>query len=363
MNKPAINVIAALAVALLALPAVAAERNVELSLDAVEAVELHNLAGAARIVPGSGAPVIRARIRADKAEHADAVVLRRKDHGGVAEVVVEYPSGLSRIRYDGDEFQRLDASVEYQGRRIRIGNKDGDLLRVDLEILVPENGQLEFRQLIGPIAAEGVNAGLTLASSYGAISVTDGAGKLAANSGSGRVDVASFRGEVNANTGSGAIGLENVLGDVRARTGSGGVTLRGMDGNVVAETGSGGIRIDDAGGSLVARTGSGSVRVAGLRAGPELSVSTGSGSINVAGDLGAAEKLTLRTGSGSVTAESSAPLSMRLHLSTGSGSFRVDLPNLSEIESGRRSFRAVAGAGAGEARIATGSGSIRLSAP
>ena len=90
---------------------------------------------------------------------------------------------------------------------------------------------------------------------------------------------------------------------------------------------------------------------------------TGSGSINVAGDLGAVEKLTLRTGSGSVTAESSAPMSMRLHLSTGSGSFRVDLHNLSEVESGRRSFRAVAGTGAGEGRIATGSGNIRLSAP
>jgi DUF4097 and DUF4098 domain-containing protein YvlB len=361
--KTARNILALLVVTLLAMPVVAAERMIELRLEGADAVELHNLAGAARIVPGSGAPVIRARIRADKAEHADAVVLRRNDRGGVAEVVVEYPSGLSRIRYDGDEFQRLDASVEYQGRRIRVSNKDGDLVRVDLEILVSESGQLEFRQLIGPITAEGVNAGLTLASSYGAIRVTDGAGLLAANTASGRVEVASFRGEANANTGSGAVTLENVLGDVRARTGSGGVTMRGMDGNVVAETGSGGIRIDDAGGSLVARTGSGGVRVAGLRAGPELTVSTGSGSINVAGDLGAVEKLTLRTGSGSITAESSAPMSMRLHLSTGSGSFRVDLPNLSEIESGRRSFRAVAGEGAGEGRIATGSGSIRLSAP
>lgn len=299
--------LAALAASLLVAPALAAERTIELTLDGADAVELHNLVGAARIVPGSGAPVIRARIRGDKPEHADAVVLRRKDKGGVAEVVVEYPAGLSRIRYDGEEFQRLDASVEYQGRRIRVSNKGGDLVRVDLEVLVPENGQLEFRQLIGPITAAGVNAGLTLASSYGAISVTDGAGRLAINTSSGRIDVASFRGEANANTGSGAVTLEDVLGHVRARTGS--------------------------------------------------------GSINVAGDLGAVEKLTLRTGSGSVTAESSAPMSMRLHLSTGSGSFRVDLHNLSEVESGRRSFRAVAGTGAGEGRIATGSGNIRLSAP
>jgi DUF4097 and DUF4098 domain-containing protein YvlB len=348
---------------LLAMPAAAADRELSLSVPAGQALELVNLVGAAQLVSGEGDIVVRARVSADRAEHADAVRLVKTEGRDGVRVVVGYPDSVSRIHYDGAEFRRLDTRIDYQGRRMRVTSSGGDRIRVDLEIAVPPDAVLELRQGVGGIEAAGVNADLSLQSSYGQVQVADGAGRLTSSTNSGSTGITSFRGNVTANSGSGSITLENVLGDVHARAGSGGIGLRGVDGDMRVDTGSGGVRVDDVVGSLTARTGSGSVRVEGLTAGPALNISTGSGSVNAAGDLGAVTELTVRTGSGSVRIDSSAPLSLELHLSTGSGGFRVDVPSLSNVESGRRSFRATVGDGAGQARIATGSGSIRITAP
>lgn len=348
---------------LAALPAAAAERLLELRLEGAEAVQVHNLVGTARLLPGDGALIIRARVTADQQEVADGIQLSRNDGRNGVEVVVAYPDKISRIRYDGEEFRRLDATLDYHGRKMRVTSSGGERVRVDLEILVPADRVVELRQGIGEIRAAGVQANVALTSRYGAVQVTDGMGRLAANTGSGRIAVTGFRGDVKTNTGSGTARLENVLGRVEAKTGSGGVSLRGVDGDIVVQTGSGGVRLSDSVGALQARTGSGSIRIEELTAGPELNLSTGSGSISLAGDLGAVRDLVARTGSGSVRLESSTPLSLSVDLSTGSGSFRVDSPALSNVESGRRSFKAVIGAGEGTAKISTGSGSIRITAP
>jgi hypothetical protein len=348
---------------LLAMPAVAAERILELSIDEATAVQVHNLVGAARIVPGDGPLLIRATVTAERQDLADGVSLRQTERRDGIRVVVDYPDSVTRVRYDGEEFRRFDAVIDHAGRRIRVNDSKGDLIRVDLEIFVPADRVLALHQGVGGVVAERVHADLELVSRFGAVRVADGAGRLAVTTGSGRVGVTGFRGDVTTTSGSGSAGLENVLGRVHAKTGSGVVSLRGIDGDVIAETGSGGVQVNDIIGTLNARTGSGSVRVEGLEAGPELKISTGSGSVAVAGDLGSVEELVVRTGSGGVTIESSTSLSLSLHLSTGSGNIRVDVPMLSDVDSGRRSFRAVVGAGAGTARVATGSGSIRITAP
>jgi DUF4097 and DUF4098 domain-containing protein YvlB len=349
---------------LAALPVIAAERTLELRIDGVQPVQIHNLVGTARLVPGDGELVIRASVSAEQPALADAVRLRRsEDRNGVVVVVVEYPEDLKRVRYDGAEFRRLDTSVEYQGRRVRITNTGGEAVRVDLEIQVPAERMVEFTQGVGGIQAGRIHADLALTARHGVVGVTDGAGRVVATTGSGAVNVASFRGDVETTTGSGEVGIENVLGQVNARTGSGRITIRGVNGDVVARTGSGGIRLSDLEGSLNARTGSGGVRVEALASGADLEIGTGSGAVSVAGDLGAVRNVQVRTGSGSVTLESSTPLSLRLDLSTGSGSFRVDVPTLSHVDSGRRNFRAQVGAGEGTAKVSTGSGSIRISAP
>ncbi|MFU8894815.1 MAG: DUF4097 family beta strand repeat-containing protein [Gammaproteobacteria bacterium] len=344
-------------------PVLAADRTLELKLDGAAPVRVHNLVGSVRLVPGDGELVIRARVRADKRDIADAIQLRRDNGRDGVEIVVEYPQNVSRVRYDGEEFRRLDVRLDYQDRKMRVTSSGGEPVRVDLEILVPADRVVEVRQGVGAIDAKDLQARLALTTRYGAVQVADSTGRLAVTTGSGRVGITGFRGDVTTTTGSGPASLENILGRVQAKTGSGGVTLRGIDGDVVAETGSGNVRINDMTGSLKSRTGSGSVRVENLAAGPELDITTGSGSVAVSGDLASLRQVAVRTGSGSVSVESATPLSLAVELKTGSGGFRVDAPALSNVESDRRSFSAVIGAGEGNARLVTGSGSIRISAP
>ncbi len=354
--------IAALGLAL-ALPAAAAERELELRLDGTRAVELHNLAGTVRLVPGDGEFVIRARVTAESDALADEVSLQTSQRGAVREVVVAYPARLSRLRYDGEEFRRINTSITYQGRKVQLSSSQGELLRVDLEILVPADAALRVRNGVGPVSAERVHGELSLGARAGGVRVLDGRGKLRAESGSGRITIESFRGDVAADAGSGRIEIENVLGRVEADTGSGNVSLRGIDGDIEVDTGSGSVSLTDVSGSLDIDTGSGSVRGEGLVAGPDVIVDTGSGSVSLAGDLAAMRHLVVDTGSGSVDIRSVTPLSLRLDLRNRNGEFRIDIPALSQVESGRRNFRAVAGAGDGTARVSTGSGGIRISAP
>lgn len=346
-----------------ALPAAAAERTLELRLDEARPVRIDNLVGSARLVPGDGPLVIRATVSAERQELADEIRLETRERRGVLEVVVVYPDGVSRILYEDDALRRLNVTINYEGRRTRVSTTSGERLRVDLEIEVPAESDLRLRQFVGPVTAAQVRADLAIASHYGRVRVTDGMGRLRADTGSGSIGVTGFRGDVVADTGSGSVSVENVLGKVRADTGSGSVTLRGIDGDVVADTGSGSVRLHDIVGSLNVDTGSGSVRGEGVVAGPEVNIDTGSGGVSLEGDLGAVRRLVADTGSGSVTLRSTTPLSLRLHLSTGSGGIRVDVSELSDVTSARRSFRGVAGAGEGTARISTGSGSVRISAP
>lgn len=366
----------------MALPAGAAEREIELRLDHAGSTEIHNLVGAVRLVPGERQFVIRATVIAERQDLADEVRIVTRERQGVMEVIVEYPASVSRVRYDGEEVRRLNTSIDYQGRKIRVTSSDGEQLHVDLDISVPADGNLRVRQGVGPVSAERVRGDLSLASRVGGVRVSDGVGRLRADTGSGAVAIASFRGDVVADTGSGRIMIEDVVGGVEADTGSGSVTLRGIDGDIEADTGSGrvtitdtrsgrvavdtgsgGVRLTGVTGSLDIDSGSGSVRGEGLVAGPEVVVDTGSGSVSLAGDLAAVRRLVVDTGSGGVDITSATPLSLRLDLSNRRGEFRIDIPTLGEVESGRRAFRAVAGAGEGTAKISTGSGGIRISAP
>ncbi len=355
-------VVGALALAA-ALPAAAAERTIELQVDGSQAVSVENLVGTVRLVPGDGDFVIRATVHADKQAVADAVRLHKDEGRNSVDIVVEYPADIARIRYDGEEIRRIDASFDYQGRKLRITSSGGEPVRVDLEIAVPADARLSLKQYVGPITADRVAADLVLAARFGRIAVTDGSGRLRADTGSGAVSVASFRGSVLADTGSGGVTIENVLGKVSADTGSGSVRLRGIEGDVVADTGSGSVRMNDVIGSLNIDTGSGSVRGENIVAGPELLVDTGSGGVSLSGDLGGVRRLDVDTGSGSVALQSTSPLSLRLELSTGSGGIRVDVPAISNVESSRRKFRGVIGNGEGTAKVSTGSGSVRISAP
>ncbi|NGP52574.1 DUF4097 family beta strand repeat-containing protein [Thioalkalivibrio sp. XN8] len=347
--------------ALVAWPAMAAERVVELELDA-PTLRVTNLAGSVRIVPGDTG-LLRATIRSADADLGDAVRIDQERDGDTLSVTVRLPGRLDEVRYDDDQFRRLDVRLEYEGDRIRVRSNDGQRLRVDLELQLPAGALLELRQGVGEISAAGVDADLNLSLNYGRIRAMDGQGALVAVTRAGDMDISSQRGQLDARSGSGDLRIENVLGTSRARTGSGDIMLRGADGDMQVETGSGNLELGDVIGSLRARTGSGDVEIRNLGARAQLDIATGSGDVEADGDLGALRDVTIRTGSGDVDLQSTEPLSLRLSLGTGSGSIKVDVPVMGEVESGRRSFRATVGAGEGEARINTGSGDIRIKAP
>lgn len=354
---PAVAALAMLA----AWPAMAAERVVELQLDAAK-LRVTNLAGSVRIVPGDDA-LLRARIETDDAGLGNAVRIDQSREGDTLNLTVQVPKGLDEVRFEDEQFRRLDVRLEYEGERIRVRGNGGERLRVDLELQLPEGTVLELRQGVGDISATGVDADLNLSVNYGRMRATDGRGTLVAMTKAGDMDITSQRGQLDARSGSGDLRIENVLGTSRARTGSGNIRLRGADGDMQIETGSGDIDLGDVIGSLRARTGSGDVEIRNLGAGAQLDIATGSGDVEADGDLGALRDVTIRTGSGDVELRSTAPLSLRLGLGTGSGSIKVDAPVMANVESGQRSFKATIGAGEGEARINTGSGDIYIKSP
>lgn len=372
---------AALLLTAWALPAMAAERGIEATLDADIPAMIENLIGDAHLISGDGPIRITARVSADDEELAGAVRLEF-DGGRRQRLVVVYPEDVSRFRVDTNGDRGINKTVDYHGRRIDISSSRGERVRVDLEIRVPAGAALKLATVAGNLRAEGVDAELALRTRVGGIAVADGKGSLVADTGSGAIEVTGFRGNVHADTGSGRVLAENVLGRVVADTGSGAVLLRGIDGDVIADTGSGavklvdvhaesikadtgsgGVDLADASGSLHVDTGSGGLRAKGFTAGPRVEVDTGSGRVEIDGDLSAVERLIVDTGSGSVDLASSAPVSLRLDLDTGSGGIRVDVPELSDVRATRSHFRATTGTGRGTARVDTGSGSIRLTAP
>lgn len=344
---------------LAAWPAAAAERLVELQLDATT-LQVTNLAGAVRIVPGAGGIVLRATIKADDAALAEAVRLDQQRNGNSASVTVRLPDGLDEVRYEDEQFRRLDVRLEYEGERVRVRSRDGERLRVDLELQIPAGTRLELRQGVGDIGVAGVDADLELSLNYGRLRAADSRGALVVAARAGDIDIKSQRGQIDAKAGSGDVRIENMLGATRARTGSGNIGLRGVDGEMQVETGSGDLGLEDVTGSVRARTGSGDIEIRNLGAGPKLDIATGSGDVDAAGDLGALRDVTVRTGSGDVELRSTTPLSLQLSLGTGSGDIKVDVPVMGNVESGRRSFKATVGAGEGEARVSTGSGDILI---
>ena len=366
IKKSFLAVLAALALAA-AWPAAAVERVIQVELDSIDApqaakLRVTNLAGSVQIVPGDKAR-LRATVRAESERIANGVRLEQDRDGDTRSYTIQLPDGLDEVRFEDEQFRRLDVRLEYEGERVRVRGNGGEPLRVDIELELPAGSMLDLRQGVGDISAAGVDADLNLSLNYGRIRAMDGQGALVAVTRAGDMDISSQRGQLDARSGSGDLRIENVLGTSRARTGSGDIMLRGADGDMQVETGSGDLELGDVIGSLRARTGSGDVEIRNLGAGAQLDIATGSGDVEADGDLGALRDVTIRTGSGDVDLRSTEPLSLRLSLGTGSGSIKVDVPVMGDVESGRRSFRATIGAGEGEARINTGSGDIYIKAP
>jgi DUF4097 and DUF4098 domain-containing protein YvlB len=194
--------------------------------------------------------------------------------------------------------------IEQTGNIVRIGAHNENLknISIDYEIQAPTDAFLEAHSGSGDITDEGVGENSKLGTGSGNIHATGLHGNFAVNTGSGDIVAeGSGSGEVTARTGSGNIELKELHGALHAGTGSGDVKVTGTPaGEWKLTTGSGNIELwtGSAGFNLDAHTGSGSVHsdhemtvqgdfdhhhIAGRvnGGGPNVYIQTGSGDVRI----------------------------------------------------------------------------------
>ncbi len=375
--KNLIRVTAALALAAVHLPAVAASATVtrawQFKPESSAGLSVRNLIGDIRVERGTEAGFhLTARATVETGDQAEAerllalIQYRSSDVGPGSRFDVVLPrEHFPKIYWADGSSQWFSVSyVEYLGERIRLtGDRDeAPNVKVELVILAPVGSRLDVNNIFGDAYATNVSGELRLDGGSGRLSSTGGKGRLELDSGSGRVEVKGHKGAVGADTGSGSVVIADCECEILADTGSGSVEIRGGTGQMSADTGSGRVTVAGFSGSIEADTGSGAVHARAVSNVRELDVDTGSGSVTIEGDLSALEQLNIDTGSGSVTLKTSAQPSMSFRIDTGSGGVDVDAPGATLREDdGTWSVRL--GGGAGRGVIDTGSGSVDISAP
>ena len=332
-------------------------------------VEIHNLAGAATVVPATGTrlrvvAVVHAEASAGRSasELAESITLERRERG--SNLVLEarypvdrhdhyhYPGRASSGSADGESSwlgNLVGAGsnrLTYLGSRVQVSRsaeRDAATLWVDLRVEVPSGARVHLANSVGQIESTGVVATQSLDTGSGDVVVRDAQGDLVVDTGSGKVDVSGVVGET-----------------VSADTGSGNVTLAAVDSTSIdVDTGSGNVSLLDCRGSLDIDTGSGEIRGRGLGFGPRLLADTGSGDVRLAGDFSEVRDLRVDTGSGDVSLDVDGDLAVRLAVSTGSGSIDVTAGGTAASRA-RGSLTVTLGDGSGRGEISTGSGDVTV---
>ena len=232
--------LATAALALAAVPALAAEQTFERNLSVNGRLELSVATGSGNIhiTQGSGSQL-----------HIVGHV--RSTWGGSDEKVREIAA---------------NPPIEQTGNIVRIGNRHENLhnISIDYEIQSPANAYLDAGSGSGNVTDEGVGENAKL------------------STGSGDIHATGLHGGFTVNTGSGNIYAEQTgEGDVKAETGSGTIELKDLKGGLKAETGSGEIKVNGApAADWKLGTGSGSIEFWPGSTGFTLDASTGSGSVH-----------------------------------------------------------------------------------
>lgn len=332
--------------------------KIEVSGAEARSVGVENLVGRMTVGPGAtGRIVVTATVHAESRDLAEAVRLERVPAAGEGQTLrVRYPlDRVTRLRYpalDEDEdipsFLRLFSITrtrqEYDGHSVRIGDRGGSLLYVDVDVrLPPESPAATFRNLVGRIDAEGVQ---------------------------GRLFFDTTRAD---------IGLECLRGEIRIEGTSGDVRASSIEGSWESHFTSGDCDVTDFRGSrFVMTASSGDLRARSLKAGA-VSTRTTSGDITVSdsevkdlechatsGDLVLElrnpdpARVQARTTSGDVTLRLPAAAAFEAVAEHGSGDVRVDFPDTASVERVSRRERYRHGIGGGRIDVRTGSGDFTL---
>ena len=228
--------------------------------------------------------------------------------------------GARPLRVEGDA-RRLSIIVEPESREGR-GRR---MSESHLEISMPASARLEVQVVSASIDVEGIN----------------GAG----------IELESVSGDIGYQGDATRVHLKSVSGDVTAQG-------AGRDWNV--GTVSGGIVLPRAAGVVRAETVSGDVEVH-LADIERVRMESVSGALSASGSLGAAGSLAMQSVSGVIELELAAAVDARIRASTFSGRVEssIGTPERSGIGGGYR-LDTVAGSGAGDVRLESFSGRIRI---
>jgi hypothetical protein len=339
--------------ALLAMAACAAPEHFTLGGDRIE---ICNLVGEVRLVPGSGprAEVFVIRGGRDGARlRIEATDANARVGDGRSQLRVLYPERhIVYPRLGG--FSHTSLTVGSDGclgsggtfslipRRITVSAHGPGLEAwADLEVRVPPGRDIKVHLGVGEASASNVDAHLLLDVASATVRADGTRGSLSIDAGSGSVVVQRCRGDLVIDTGSGEVQVDDTNGGrLSIDTGSGQVT-----GSHIAAD------------ALSVDTGSGRVELAGVGA-RDIHVDTGSGGVKLGLERGPGSLL-VDTGSGSVTIEGPADLSAAVKLETNGGSIESDYPlTLRHREEG--SLEGTIGDGRGQIHVDTGSGAVRL---
>lgn len=311
-------------------------------------VEVSNLAGTVRVVPGPGTrtEVIVTRGGRD----AERLFVKQDEVSGTTRLRIGMP-GRSLVYPERVHSGRTTIMVDRDGclpgrgvgqHRISISRSgSGPQAWADLEVRVPRGQKLMVRLGVGRAEARDVDGDLTLDAASAPVSAEGTAGRIRLDTGSGHVALSRHRGDAILDTGSGHVEFEDVRGGtLEVDTGSGSVT-------------GGGVASDD----LSVDTGSGSVRLTDVRA-RTIRVDTGSGGVTL-GLAGQPDLVLVDTGSGGVTLTGPPDLSATVEVETGSGGIDMDY-TVSHLKRDHGYLRGTIGDGRARIAVDTGSGSVRL---
>ena len=291
-TAPSILALAALGL----VPSLEAEvtKTARLTQDASRPFAVENLAGAMKVLAGSGTTAeVVATLHAESQSLLDGMRFElTTDDKGRPSLRVRYPENERRFRYPQG---RSNTETRYDGRRVKVTHDSGVLAYADLEVRLPRDVDEAFlRTAVGPLSASGVSGNLRFDTGSGDITATDVSGDILADTGSGNVKATGARGRFRCDTGSGDCEVSGFRGEV-------------LD----LDTGSGNLDVSD---------------VEVLR----LSADTGSGDVRVS--RAQVEELTADTGSGSVDLELGGAGLSRVKADTGSGDVRLRLPDDAAFE-------------------------------
>lgn len=234
----------------------------------------------------------------------------------------------------------------------------------DVEIRVPQGGELRLRQGVGEVTAADIAGNLDLDSHHGRITAESIDGRLIVDTGSGDVSVAKIHGQLSVDTGSGDVHATTVQGlSISIDTGSGNVTLDDAtaSGAVEVDTGSGNVTlIDVSGDSLGIDTGSGDVDASRIRAESAM-IDTGSGDVVLSlGGMGQGD-FVIDTGSGGIQLGLPADASCRVEAESGSGGVKIDIAGIKDMRRDNdNEVRFTLGGGKASVTLDAGSGTIRV---